>query len=45
MNYLKRGKNRKTLPYRKRSLSAETGLDSISEELSGKKTPKPRLEM
>ena len=39
MNYLKRGKNRK------RSLSAETGLDSISEELSGKKTPKPRLEM
>ena len=36
MNYLKRCKNRKTLPYRKRSLSAETGLDSI---LSGKKTP------
>ena len=45
MNYLKRGKNRKTLPYRKRSLSAETGLDSISEQLSSKKTPKPSLEM
>ena len=45
MNYLKRGKNRKTLLYRKRSFSAETGLDSISKEFSGKKTPKPRLEI